>query len=350
MVNQINIFLLLFGALQGWLLSLWFFRNRPKGFSNVCMAALLVVVSLQLTSKVISKIWLMDHVIVFYLLSYRLPYLVGPLIYLYARSRTDNNHKPAASLLLHFIPFLCAVAVATLAREFGFGYPHPYAEALLQFVSLTAYCFLANKIALPGLRGFIRIVWAAEIIIIVTLALMVMFYGSFPNVRIGFVVLTLLIYWISYRAISAPQFLVTDFAIVQLNVEKNPKYAHSSLRAEEADRIEGLLRQMMEKEKLFLDSTITIDTLSTKLLTTRHNLSQVINERLKRTYTDYLNDFRLEEARERLGNPKNLRFTIAAIALDSGFNSVSSFNDLFKKRFGTTPLQYRQQHVSKMSA
>jgi AraC-like DNA-binding protein len=45
-----------------------------------------------------------------------------------------------------------------------------------------------------------------------------------------------------------------------------------------------------------------------------------------------------------------LRFTIAAIALDSGFNSVSSFNDLFKKRFGTTPSQYRQQHVSKMSA
>jgi AraC-like DNA-binding protein len=202
------------------------------------------------------------------------------------------------------------------------------------------------------LKGFIKTVVAAEVIIITVLALMVVYYGRFPDVRILFLSLTVLVYWISYQAISKPDlFLQTEpVQVFSLGHSKTQKYAHSSLREEEAARIEKELNDVMKHQRLFLDSSLTIDLLSAKLKTTRHHLSQVINDKLGKTYGDYVCEWRLEESRKKLCDPSNNRFTIAAIALDSGFSSVSSFNDVFKKRYGTTPSKFREQFLNKMSA
>ena len=110
------------------------------------------------------------------------------------------------------------------------------------------------------------------------------------------------------------------------------------------------LTTLMQDAKLFADPSLTIDTLADRLHTSRHHLSQVINERLHKTYGDYISELRLEEARRRLSNPANLRYTIASIALDSGFSTVSSFNDAFKKQFQVTPSQYREQALKSKSA
>ncbi|MBA4055711.1 MAG: hypothetical protein C0490_13430, partial [Marivirga sp.] len=202
------------------------------------------------------------------------------------------------------------------------------------------------------LRQFIFMVVLAEVIIAVTLAVMQVYHPNFPDVRLLFLVLTFLLYWISYKAISKPDLFIESESppLLSLGLEKNNKYAHSSLKPEEAGRIETLLHHVMAIEKLFLDSSLTVDLLASKLNTSRHHLSQVLNERIKKSYGDFITELRLEEARTRLSNKANYRFTIAAIALDSGFNSVSSFNDVFKKRFGITPSKFRDQHINKMSA
>lgn len=349
MVHQLNIFLLLFGALQGWLLSIWFLRNQKKEISNFYIAMLLFIVGLQLTSKVISKMWLMDHAYVFYVLSYKLPYLVGPILFLYCKSR---HHKIKITDLLHLSPFFVLASYGWLGwRLLQINiFLHPYADAVLQIISLCMYSYLSIRIS-KKTKPFILAVVTAEVIISITLALMVVYYGRFPDVRLLFVVLTVLIYWITWRLISRAHFLIeTDMPIPAMNLQRHSKYAHSSLKTEEADRIEQDLQRLMAHDKVYLDPSVTIDTLSEKLSTTRHNLSQVINERLRKTYSDYINDFRLEESRQRLSNPVNFRFTIAAIAEDSGFSSVSNFNDVFKKRYGITPSKFRQQHLKNATA
>jgi len=53
-----------------------------------------------------------------------------------------------------------------------------------------------------------------------------------------------------------------------------------------------------------------------------------------------VNDYRIEEVKIKLANFKNQSFTILALAFDSGFNSKSSFNNIFKKSTGVTPSQY----------
>jgi AraC-like DNA-binding protein len=229
---------------------------------------------------------------------------------------------------------------------------HPYTHAILQLISLFSYGYFSLKLGNPKLRNFIRVVVLVESLIAITFAVMVIYYGRFPDVRLMFLLLTILVYWISYKVISKPDlFLETsDRAMISLGLRKTQKYAHSSLKPDEANRIEAELNRVMIKEKLFLDAALTIDLLSARINTSRHHLSQVLNEKLSKSYGDYVCELRLEEARMRLSNPTNFRFTIAAIALDSGFNSVSSFNEVFKKRYAITPSKFRDQHLNKMSA
>jgi AraC-like DNA-binding protein len=346
MPAQVNIFILLFGALQGILLSVWMLRYEKKKISNRYLSAFLIVVGLQLTFKVISKTWVMHNALIPYVISYKLPYLIGPLLYLFVRSRQEEKWKPLE--VLHFIPFAFFTAI-----EFFWNGPslHPYAQAAFQTISLGVYTILALRFSNTLVKQFIAFVASAEFIIIVTLAIMFVYYGRFPDVRLLFMVLTILIYWISYKVLSRSSlFFQASPAVMALPSRRNVKYAHSSLKAEEATRIMNNLGALMQDAKLFADASLTIDTLADRLQTSRHHLSQVINERFHKSYGDYISELRLEEARRRLRDPANLRFTIASIALDSGFNTVSSFNELFKKQFQLTPSQYRDQVLKSKSA
>ena len=346
MTHQLNIFILLFGALQGILLSLWMIRYEKKRISNRYLSAFLIVVGLQLTFKVISKTWVMDHALIPYVISYKLPYLIGPLLYLFVRSREEASWKPLD--LLHFIPFAFFTAVELFWNGPSF---HAYAQATFQTISLGIYSFLALRLSNKLVKQFIAFVASAEFIIIVTLAVMFVYYGRFPDVRFLFMILTILIYWISYKVLSRSNlFFQSSPAVMALPQRRNVKYSHSSLKAEEANRIMNDLTTFMQDGKAFSDPALTIDTLADRLHTSRHHLSQVINERLHKTYGDYISWLRLEEARRRLSNPANLRYTIAGIALDSGFSTVSSFNDSFKKQFHVTPSQYRDQALKSKSA
>jgi AraC-like DNA-binding protein len=354
MTQQLNIFLLLFGAAQGGLLSIWFLKNQHhKKIANLWFACFLIAIGVQLTLKVITKTWMMENVLYVYLASYKMPYLVGPLLYLYCRTRTENKfHKTD---LLHFLPFTFFIGCNFVPYENWVSpYIHwrPYTQAFFQLISISAYSYLSLSLNDTRIKNFIYLVAIAEAVIICTFALMYVHYGRFPDVRLLFLILTFLIYWISYKVLAQPNLLLVqqETPMVTLEFRKQTKYAHSSLKLDEGNRLEYELKRLMEIDRLYLDNNLTIEMLSEKLKTSRHHVSQVLNDRLGQTYMEYISELRLEEAKRKLSNPTNFRFTIAAIAFDSGFNSVSSFNDVFKKRFGITPSKFRDQQLNKMSA
>ena len=71
-----------------------------------------------------------------------------------------------------------------------------------------------------------------------------------------------------------------------------------------------------------------------------NHLSQVINQYEKKNFYDFINMYRVEEFKRRALKPENSNYSILAIAYDSGFNSKSSFNQVFKKIEGKTPSRY----------
>nr|WP_275126029.1 helix-turn-helix domain-containing protein [Zhouia amylolytica] len=74
---------------------------------------------------------------------------------------------------------------------------------------------------------------------------------------------------------------------------------------------------------------------------TSKQLSQLINQTADKNYSLYISELRVQEAIALMKNEKYKDYKIAAIAYESGFNSISSFNAVFKKITGQTPVAYR---------
>ncbi|MGM9511675.1 helix-turn-helix domain-containing protein [Larkinella sp. GY13] len=100
----------------------------------------------------------------------------------------------------------------------------------------------------------------------------------------------------------------------------------------------------MENKHLYLDAGLTLQSLSTLTGLSTRLISQVVNENARVNLSDWLNNFRVEEAKRRLADPAWQSAKIATIAFDCGFNTLSSFNTVFKTKTAQTPSEYRARY------
>ena len=123
------------------------------------------------------------------------------------------------------------------------------------------------------------------------------------------------------------------------------KYATSTLTEEQKEDLKLLITNTMENEKLYLSRDFTIDIFSKHLNVSRTYISQVINEKFNMNFSNYINEYRIKEARRVLTDDANKNLTIETIALSIGFGSKSSFNSAFKKYTGITPSFYMKSSM-----
>lgn len=96
-----------------------------------------------------------------------------------------------------------------------------------------------------------------------------------------------------------------------------------------------------DREGLFAPS-LTIGALADKVKIPEHRLRRLINRELNfRNFNDFLNQYRIDEAKVRLRDPELARLPILTIAMDLGYGSIGPFNRAFKEREGLTPSAYR---------
>lgn len=119
------------------------------------------------------------------------------------------------------------------------------------------------------------------------------------------------------------------------------KYARSGIGSEESERLFEQVEIFFEQEKPHLNPDLRLDDLAKQMHVSRNHLSQAINEQGKIAFWNFVNRYRLQEVRVKLFDPANDHLTIEALAMDSGFNSLSTFNTLFKRVMGITPKEYR---------
>jgi AraC-like DNA-binding protein len=361
---QLNIFLLALGAVQGLLLSLLLFRKRNFLPGHAFLATYLGVMLLQVLMKIASKLWLMQNIDPLYQFSYQLPFLYGPLLYLFV-VRYTGYRQIRIKDWFHFIPVFVVLVVMivpgtynTWPAFFNLLFDAKYA-APLQVVSIVVY----HVSALFILKKFNKLQWLKHFTIasmvvcsVVALVIALMYYNNpeWKNLRFGFIALTFFIYWISYKALSQPEL----FAVIRGNyghetVSLPPpalkvhlpvkKYSNSGLSTEELSRIIAALEEKIKKDRPYLDPQLTIDDLAQSVNCSRHHLSQALNEQLGQTFYDYINQYRVAEAKLLLSDPAKASLKVAALAFDAGFNSISTFNEVFKKITGQTPTQFRKK-------
>jgi AraC-like DNA-binding protein len=108
----------------------------------------------------------------------------------------------------------------------------------------------------------------------------------------------------------------------------------------------GRIRAVMEAERLFLNSKLTLEEFAERVNLQPRLVSSVINRCLNQNFQEFVNRYRVEEAKRILGEAAYRRHSILDIAVMAGFNSKATFNRFFNKFAGLTPSQYRQKHFS----
>lgn len=371
------IFILLFGLVQGVLLILFFIHRKLHHGAYVFLLLYLTAIMLQLTLKVMSKIWLMENWPVLYQFSHWLPLLYGPFIFLFVKHLLQPG-LTMKSWLGHFIFPATILAMLFMA---GAGllpgkaavFFNPHLRAVLLVTSVLYYHRAASLLvktpafvvknetalhaAVPAtwVKQVVLVAMVTSLLIVAALYTLYMLYPLGHGFRYLFSVLSIYIYWFSYKALTNPIAfsVVKGFAkgdtetaplLPHLKVFRKPKkYAHSTMSGGDVQALAASLQQLMTEKKLFLQPELTINRLSDELQCSRHHLSQLLNDTIGRSFYDYINHLRIDEAKLLLADARYTHHKIASIAYDAGFNSLSTFNEVFKKSTGKTPSGFRKE-------
>ncbi len=152
-------------------------------------------------------------------------------------------------------------------------------------------------------------------------------------VEVNYVVFTCSIIFLTiYFAFKHPKILSGLPVIKSLEENKFP----------EGDKYERELSSLIHDKQIHLDTELNEKKLAETLGVHSYILSRLLNDHIGKSFSEYINEKRIEEAKRILADEKNDDLTIFAVAVDSGFRSESVFYVNFKKYTGFTPTQYKK--------
>ncbi|GLR13518.1 hypothetical protein GCM10007907_23080 [Chitinimonas prasina] len=134
----------------------------------------------------------------------------------------------------------------------------------------------------------------------------------------------------------------------KVDASKKERYQNRKLTEEDALSLLALLNQTMHEQQLYLNPNLSLALLAKKVGNLQTTVSQVLNEHLKKSFNLYINEFRIQHAKDLLINESHLNMEL--VAERSGFNSSSTFFAAFKKITGQTPASYRAALASEPSS
>jgi AraC-like DNA-binding protein len=370
--NLFNIIVLL-GSLQGLILSLMLlFSGNDKRQNKYFIAAFMLMLVYDsfgtfCWSSGFSTGWLGVFDQIF---PYTIILTAGPSLYLYIQTTIKPDKIPSNLILKTYLPAIvdfafrfCLLIYALLAKS-GVVFPvkagdidalyQPLAEVLMvvvfwfylisairkfknrerEMLGIDATIITEQSLASKWTRGLlttmtlIAIVWTATIFGSLLFNIQSLVY--FSPIEI---ILVIFIYWIGLKGYQHTR-------VVYISDQKAAKTYADALPAGEVEASIAILKKAMETQKLYLDPTLTVNKLAEKLNLNPRTISAVLNRELKKGFSEFVNEYRINEVKLKMLQPENKHITIAGIAFDSGFNSVATFQRTFKSAESITPKQF----------
>lgn len=136
---------------------------------------------------------------------------------------------------------------------------------------------------------------------------------------------------------SETELLLTDES------DTSVKYQTSSLNEDQKQIITDAISNVMETTKEYCESDFSLEKLATLVNSNSKYVSQVINETYQKNFSNYINEYRIREARIRLMDIEHYgNYTIKAISESLGYKSHATFINVFRKITGITPSIYQK--------
>lgn len=154
------------------------------------------------------------------------------------------------------------------------------------------------------------------------------------------ILLAFFIYWVAFAGYQRTR-------VVYIAQQKNTASFIDSVPAADIQACIAALKKAMETDRLYLDPDLSVQLLAEKIPFNTKTISAVLNQRLHKGFNEYINEYRVEEAKKRLLDPANRHLTISGIAFDCGFNSQATFQRAFKNSTGLSPKDFLQKSMQK---
>ena len=387
--NEMTVALFIWAAIQSFIFGshvLVFKRNK----ANLFLGSFFILTSINIFLQYLSRYtsWKFEVPEILFI-SDIISFLYGPVLFLYARQLFFKNFKTVS--YFHFLPAL-VFAVFFSIHEFIINAPFIFFDyidttfqrivLLLIFISNFTYFMLFIHIAgkykyikrqsgfwVTGWLSFLYLFFALKVftgLIFFVYHSMVQpiyndeiaskfrLFSEYVFIVINAIIIIITSYWSlkgSFQVYSLTESDMNDIIkqpsveIIPPNVTVSDKIAIGNdnrfrIPANEVDEKIDLLNQLIAKN-VHLDAGLNEQKLARQMNVPLHYLSNLLNEHVKESFTEFINRNRIETAKQKLLDKSSANFTIFAIALDCGYNSEPTFYTNFKKYTGTTPKNFK---------
>lgn len=117
------------------------------------------------------------------------------------------------------------------------------------------------------------------------------------------------------------------------------------LTTEQLTVLKAKLSDLMQTEKPYLDSNLSLPKLAQIMQVSTHELSYLINTGFEDNFFGFVNRYRVEESKHLLTSPQCQHLSMIGIAFEAGFNSKTAFNTAFKKIVGVSPTEFQKLNI-----
>jgi AraC-like DNA-binding protein len=284
-------------------------------------------------------------------------FLFGPLLYLYTRSVTVKEFKYGKKLSVHFLLFGIMFFIKLFHLNFVLSFEYPLLHA--QTFPYMIACIVAIMNYREEIKKFysaienLNLTWLLYVVgaffLMWMIDLLNFLLYTFTDVGITILsILTLLSITINFvfsiliffKAIRNPEVFSDIYETV-----KTIKYEQSRLTQSEKQEYTAMLRKYFKQYQPYLNPRLSINDVAKQVGIPVKDLSQIINESLQKNFYDFINSYRIDDAKQMLLSEKGDKKTVLEILYEVGFNSKSAFNTAFRKYTGYTPTEFRHQKL-----
>lgn len=292
-------------------------------------------------------------------------FFLAPLVYIYVKSIfLDRQHfikrnlKHFIPFIIYFLLFLIPQMVNALNEAYIFTYPKSVNQTInwalikdsysIFYFSLALKSFYQAKKTMKAHYSAIterEFSWLQKFLISFLVVVCIDLLTTVNEIYHGydvewdaFITLAFLVFsiaYLGYYGLTQSTIFIPDFTIVN----KGPTTNSISIKDNEEA---NTLKEFIENDKTYLIPNLTLQMLSKKVHITERKLSFLLNNVVGLPFYDFVNKYRIEEAKQRLTSINHDKYSITGIGLSCGFNSKSSFYRIFKKEVGLSPFKYKE--------
>jgi AraC-like DNA-binding protein len=348
MGNGALFFISALGAFNGLVLGIYFlFFSQRRKISNYFLGALLIALSLRIGKSVLY--YFNSDLLQLYLqIGLSACWFIGPMVLYYIRAEKEQIKKVPRRWIWSILSLLIIIIGAGLIFPYQ-QHPAVWNKYIVQLIYTQWGIFLLLSVV--ELKDVIKKVGQPsrfkpfEIWLTTTLTINLIIFICYLSAMLG-----------HSKGVYISGALIFSVALYaggliflhrrrrdDLFSSGQVKYANKKIKPDDAELMLSRLERVMTEKKVFKNPNLKLNDLANEINVSTHQLSQLLNDKLGKGFTLYVNEFRIQEACRILSTDENL--TIEAIGEEVGFNSKSTFFSAFKKLKGMTPAMYQQSTV-----